>query len=292
MKITRHTDLAAFWAQVEPLFRADPLRNTIALTVLRGLVAAPDPDAEPPLLLTIDPTAGTAGKAGEAGAAFCTPPWPMGVSCVPDAAMPDLVRYLRDIAFPVTGVSAPLEKADLFADTWLAAAGGTKELAIALRLYLLDELTPPDVPGEARRATEDDVELLARWREAFAGEAAPHNEARRDQTVPVRRSMATGNGNLLWYVDDEPVSHAAASRPIGGMSRIGPVYTPPEHRNHGYASAITAAAARWALDAGADKVALFTDLANPTSNAIYQRIGFRPHHDAVEYRFISPPTTT
>ena len=277
MKITQHTDAEAFWAQVEPLLRADPLRNTLALTVLRGLVAAPDPGADPPLLLTI----------GDTGVAFCTPPWPMGVSAVPDEAMPDLVRFLRDIEFPVTGVSSPLAKAELFADAWLAAAGGTKELAIALRLYLLDDLITPDAPGAARFATEADVPLLAGWEAAFAQEAQ-HGRGPQDHAGLIRRSMATGNGILLWCVDGVPVSQAVAKKPVAGMSRIGPVYTPPEHRNHGYASANTAAAAQWALDAGADKVTLFTDLANPTSNAIYQKIGFRPHHDAVEYHFIAP----
>jgi predicted GNAT family acetyltransferase len=72
------------------------------------------------------------------------------------------------------------------------------------------------------------------------------------------------------------------------MSRIGPVYTPPEHREHGYASAVTAAAAAWALAAGACHVVLFTDLANPVSNSIYPRLGFRPVHDAVEFDLSRP----
>ena len=120
MKITRHADPAAFWERVAPLYRADPLRHTIALTVLDALVNTPDPDAEPPLLVTFD-RGGTV-----AGAAFCTPPRPMGVSAVPDEAMPQLVEFLRDQDFPVSGVSSPLDKADRFADQWLAAAGGTK----------------------------------------------------------------------------------------------------------------------------------------------------------------------
>jgi len=69
------------------------------------------------------------------------------------------------------------------------------------------------------------------------------------------------------------------------MSRIGPIYTTPEHRRRGFGAAVTAAASRWALDAGAERVLLFTDLANPTTNALYPRIGYRPVHDAVELRF-------
>ena len=93
------------------------------------------------------------------------------------------------------------------------------------------------------------------------------------------RAVATGGGELLWEVDDEPVAQASARAVVAGMSRIGPVYTPPEHRNHGYAAAVTAAAARWALDQGARHVLLYTDLANPTTNRLYPRLGFRPRYD-------------
>jgi predicted GNAT family acetyltransferase len=73
--------------------------------------------------------------------------------------------------------------------------------------------------------------------------------------------------------------------PAAGMSRIGPVWTPPEHRGHGYGSAATAAASRWALDADAAHVVLFTDLANPISNSIYPKIGYQPVHDVVDLAF-------
>jgi predicted GNAT family acetyltransferase len=74
---------------------------------------------------------------------------------------------------------------------------------------------------------------------------------------------------------------ARASTPLAGMSRVTSVYTPMALRGHGYGSAVTAAASRWALEAGASDVVLFTDLANPISNAIYPRLEYRPVHDAV-----------
>jgi predicted GNAT family acetyltransferase len=69
------------------------------------------------------------------------------------------------------------------------------------------------------------------------------------------------------------------------MVRVAPVYTPPEHRGHGYASAATAAASQWALDQGADHVLLYTDIANPITNRIYPRIGYQPLEDSAEYTF-------
>ncbi len=69
--------------------------------------------------------------------------------------------------------------------------------------------------------------------------------------------------------------------------RIGPVYTPPEQRGHGYASALVAGVSQWLLDAGNQFCFLFTDLRNPTSNHIYQVIGYQPVGDFTEYSFSS-----
>jgi len=103
----------------------------------------------------------------------------------------------------------------------------------------------------------------------------------------VARSLRLGAGEMLWELDGKPVAQACAKPVIAGASRIGPVYTAPEHRGHGYAAAVTAAASQWALDAGAQRVLLFVDRANPTTNRLYPRIGYRPVYDAVELRFIS-----
>ena len=92
----------------------------------------------------------------------------------------------------------------------------------------------------------------------------------------------------MWEVDGVPVAQATARPVVAGMSRIGPVYTPPEHRRHGYGAAVTAAASRWALGAGARCVVLFTDATNPTTNALYPRLGYRYRHDAVMLEFARP----
>jgi predicted GNAT family acetyltransferase len=89
-------------------------------------------------------------------------------------------------------------------------------------------------------------------------------------------------GQFLWETagqSGEPVATAARTPVVGGMARVAPVYTPPEHRGKGYGGAVTVAVSRDALEAGAREVVLFTDLANPTSNALYQRLGYRPVSD-------------
>jgi predicted GNAT family acetyltransferase len=97
--------------------------------------------------------------------------------------------------------------------------------------------------------------------------------------------MSLGSGVILWQVDGTAVAYGVVGLPLHGMSRVGPVYTPPEWRGRGYGSAVTAACTRWALAAGARDVVLFTDLGNPVSNSTYQRMGYRPMFDTAELLF-------
>lgn len=132
------------------------------------------------------------------------------------------------------------------------------------RLYRLGSLQPPaGVAGSPRTAHDSDRAVLADWLELFSGEAFGHPYTAGGVFV----DAATGRGDrfVLWDVDGTPVSMALLRAPAAGVSRIGPVFTPETHRANGYGSAVTAAAARAALERGDAGVVLFTDLANPTS---------------------------
>jgi predicted GNAT family acetyltransferase len=152
-----------------------------------------------------------------------------------------------------------------------------------MRLYRLGELVQPDPlpPGGPRVADAGDRELLVAWTTAFAAEAGV---AAHDVETAVDRQLGHG-GLALWETGSAPVCMVGTSRRVAGTSRIGPVYTPPPLRGRRYASALTAAASRAALDGGASEVLLFTDLANPTSNALYQRLGYRPVEDRITLTF-------
>lgn len=275
MDFVVHDDPADFWAETGPMYEADPITHTIALTVLSTLRAV-EPDGDrPPLLVSITDGGNTVGGA------FCTPPWPLGVSGVPVAAMDDLVAFLRESEFTPSGVSGPREPADAFADAW----GGPLNVLMDMRCYRLGTLAPPAVRGELRLAGLSDVPLLAAYDKAFMAEAADGTAD--DNVRRTRQSLMLGNAHGMWQHNGEVRSVARASVPQRGMSRVGLVYTPPEQRRHGYGAAVTAAVSQWALDNGASDVVLFTDLANPVSNSIYQRIGYEPVYDAVEYAFTS-----
>lgn len=264
----------AFWTAVAGVYEADPIRHTTALTVLAGLRATGTDGFAAPLLV------GISDGESVVGAAFCTPPWPLGVSGVPVEVVPQLVEFLREREYALSGVMGPRPPADAFAAEW----GGPARVQMNMRCYRLQQLEPPQVPGELRLAGAADVRLLAEYARGFFAEAMPGVRSDEDE-VRMRQSLALGNGHGIWSDDGVVRAVARASVPQRGMSRVGLVYTPPEYRRRGYGAAVTAAVSGWALDNGADDVVLFTDLANPTSNSIYQQIGYAPVYDAVEYRF-------
>jgi GNAT superfamily N-acetyltransferase len=277
VEIVLHRDAGEFATAAGPLLRADPLRHTMALSALDAMHRGGEPSA---VLLTVH-------EAGEAtGAALRSPGRQTLVSAVPPRLAPAVERALAEADPAADGAHGPVAEAEAFAAARVARTGCRVEPAMRTRLFALDVLAPPrGVPGRARRAEEGDVPLLGAWRRAFGAEAGHDKE--HDPEGLVARSLRLGAGEMLWEVDGTPVAQACAKPVIAGASRIGPVYTAPEHRGHGYAAAVTAVASQWALDAGAQRVLLFTDLANPTTNRLYPRIGYRPVYDAMALHFSS-----
>ncbi|MFL6145226.1 MAG: GNAT family N-acetyltransferase [Labedaea sp.] len=276
MEVHVHDDIGEFWAVAAPVYLGDPVRHTVALTVIRRLVDAPVPDDTRPILLT------SWDRDRITGATIRLPPWPLVASGIPEQAIHAIVAVLRERDPEMPGINGPRDIAEPVAAAWSKLTGAPGKETMASRLYRLAQLDAPVVPGRPRLGTEADVPLLAGWRRAMQLEVFGQEREPGRAVSNVLRMMALGNGLLLWERDGHIVSHAGVGVPIQGMSRVGPVYTPPEQRGRGYGSAVTAAATQWALDAGAEHVLLFTDLANPTSNAIYQRIGYRAVYDSTE----------
>jgi predicted GNAT family acetyltransferase len=180
-------------------------------------------------------------------------------------------------------VSAPPATARAIVAAWIGRAGGRAECRMRQAMHLLSEVRDPPRParGRLRTAREGEQSLLVAWERAFLVEAGVTGLELAARTVSAR--LADG-AQLVWD-DDGPVSTLTLSPAIAGVRRIGPVYTPPEHRRRGYASSAVAAASRRALAGGASRCMLFTDLTNPTSNKIYAAVGFRRCGDWEEHAF-------
>jgi hypothetical protein len=201
---------------------------------------------------------------------------------LPDEAVESLVDALG----AVPGFSAETGLADRVAAAWTRRTGGEASAGKGSRLYRLGELRPPDPApaGLARVATTADRELLISWYESFTGELG---ELAENVAEAVDDRIGFG-GLTLWEADGVPVSMAGHSRPIAGMARVAPVFTPRELRRRGYAAGVTAAVSR-AAAALVDEVLLFTDVANATTNALYQRLGYVPIEDRVVVSLAPPP---
>ncbi|MFD3931499.1 GNAT family N-acetyltransferase [Streptomyces sp. NPDC058614] len=141
----------------------------------------------------------------------------------------------------------------------------------------------PAPPGRARVATEADRSQLTAWHGEFDEAVGEHGS--RDSGAWADDRIAYGSLTLWETPDGAPAAMAGATPLIAGQLRIAPVYTPAHLRGRGYAGAATAEVSHAALAAGADEVLLFTDPANPTSNGLYQRIGYRPVADFATYEF-------
>ncbi|GID96991.1 GNAT family N-acetyltransferase [Amorphoplanes digitatis] len=262
-----------FLAGAGEFLRASPVENTLLLTVSET-VRERGPNAfgaEPPIFGWCD-----------GGAFLRTPPRAAVLSAMSPAAAADLAGRLGGT--PLPAVAGPDAVAEAFSREWQRRTGATPRVTGRMRLFRLGALVPPTppAPGRARVAGPGDRGLLLDWTNAFLRELGEPPTA--DELVDDRISYG---GLRLWEVDGEPVSMAGATRRDAGMVRVLSVYTPPEHRTRGYAGAVTVSVSQAALDAGASDVVLFTDLANPTSNALYQRIGYLPIEDRSVVEFAS-----
>jgi hypothetical protein len=289
-------DVTEFLAAAGPYLRRERARNTVILSVTEsmrvkaeapaGKSAASRASALPPGEAAARPLFGwrTDPAGAVAGAFMHTPPFPVVLTAVDPAAAAELAATMADR--PVGGVNAYPEVAEAFADGWRSGRqGGRADVFRRQRLYRLAGLVWPDPApeGAARLARDGDAALTAGWFAAFADEVNDMGKDE-DQSAVVREKISHG-GVTVWEAGGAPVAIACNTLPVHGMVRIGPVYTPPERRGRGYASAATAALSQCLLDAGAEEVLLYTDLANPVSNSIYQRIGYRPVEDRVVLAF-------
>ena len=275
------TDVEAYAERTEGLLLSSPAEHTVPLTVLQEVRRGRRWSDEPMLF-------GWLEDGGEVrGAVLRTPPFEWLLGVVPEAATAELVAALRATGADVPGVNGDLAGVDRFAAAWTAATGERATTTLALDLYELGTLRHPEPrpAGRARAADDADLEVALRWYTAFQQETpAPVTDV-----LPLVRERL--DDRRLWLWEDEtgvPVSLAARTAAVAGVARIAPVYTPPEHRRHGYAGAVTAACAADALARDAQRVVLYTDIADPSANAMYQRVGFRPIGGRRVVQFANP----
>ncbi|MCD4828372.1 MAG: GNAT family N-acetyltransferase [Candidatus Cloacimonetes bacterium] len=220
-------------------------------------------------------------------AALRTPPYKLLLytSGAQPEALQLLAQHLARHDSTLPGVLATDDVAEAWSALWRRLTGASSRVGMYMRLHVLNEVSDvSDVPGQARWLTESDTPVLAGWVRAFHDEATPGSPPVDAEKLLARRM---GNDTLLVWHDGAPVSMAALVRPSGNAVCLNLVYTPLPLRRRGYATALVAELSRQGLAHGYSRCTLFTDLANPISNSIYRKIGYKPVSDWKEIAFIT-----
>ena len=271
-RAVRHPNARAFLARAEAWLMRAEIENNVMLGLalaLRQRSAVPAP-----WLATVEQ-----GREVVA-CALRTPPRGLLVTRASADALECLLAELGPEARALPSVIGPEPTAGELARLWSASQGRPARVRVRQRLYELHRVADAGTAaGRLRPADPADFDTVRRWTAAFLGEAAPGDPSSPDELARERLEA----GRLFLWDDGRPVSMAGTTGGTPNGHRMSLVYTPPALRGRGYATACVAALSSRLLAAGARYCCLYTDLANPISNAIYQRIGYRPLADAAEY---------
>lgn len=283
-------DPAAFLDVAGALLTADPLLGTVVAGVTQRAADARRRGIDPwsgrelpyrPWWVTVRDGAGDVVGAGMRTAPFA--PWPAYLLPMADATAVDLARVVHDRGEEMLAVNGALPSARVCAEEMARLVGGRAAVSEHQRLHEATEaIVPEPPPGALRAARTDEVALCRRWFTAFgrdADEMAGREPGSMHDTSETGEEMLRriAEGRVwVWEAPSGEVVHlSGVGPPAYGVSRIGPVYTPAEHRGRGLASYVVAELTRRGL-AQRHRMCLFTDQANPTSNAIYAAVGYRP----------------
>ena len=280
MQFVHHVSPRHFLDTARDFLLASEAENNLILGLAAEL-ADQDPLPDPPPFF-----ASIQDRDRVIGCLFRTPPLKVGLTRIPDAAVPLAVRGIADAFGEIPGVIGPLETIQEFATVWAASTGVVATPGMKMGIYAVETVRPPEdpAPGALRVAEYEDGLLLRDWFHRFADEAGLGPP---DVDAEVRSLVASGSA-FLWE-DDGPVCMTVAKGPTPNGIRIGYVYTPPMHRKRGYASTLVAGVSQRMIAGGRRFCFLYTDLANPTANELYRRIGYEQVATAGDIAFGGGP---
>ena len=282
MFINTYQNANDFLNKTQPILQQNEMVNSLMLGICIRLKTSSEQIHMQPYLATVD------DEYGLSVAACMAPPhnivlW--GSDTCSDEALALVIQDMLAHTWPVPGVVGPAHVSQRFAAVWENITQRNVRDGLRQRLFELEKVTSSaPAPGMLRLATEHDRDTVAQWGTAFYKEAMhKHNDAGAQQLAETR--IHAGDLYVWEGPDATIVTMAAKTRPLATTISIGFVYTPPAYRGRGYASNCVAALSQLLLDTGWQSCNLFTDLANPVSNSIYPKIGYRPVCDYNEYIF-------
>jgi len=279
MRVVRHYDFDGFLAAVAPIRSRGEASASFFEGGAHSMKRTPPRPRERVYLATC-------ANGGSFGAAMLRDEGPVIIGASdPEAA----AAFAADLApdWPkLQGVVGAPAGCDAFVRKWNEITGRACRLRVRLRQHVLTTVNAvPEARGTIRIATEADADWLIDRQIAFIEEVGiPDPPERLRAIMPPR----IARGDFRIWDDGRPVAYAGYNDAAPEFARIAPVYTLPDCRGHGYATSLVAALSRELMGKGKEKLFLTTDVDNPTSNAIYARIGFRPENDDCGFDFIAP----
>ncbi len=277
LQVHRHPDVGAFLDRAAPWLLQSEQRYGLLLGVATQVRGGAHHYRQPIYWATVEEHSDS-GEPAIVGCAFRTPPHQVGVTALPAAAIEPLVASLREAYANVPGVGGPEPTATAFAAEWTGRFGGSWSVHLHQRLHTLTAVTFPSspAPGLLRVALEPDVPVARAWMSGFIREA----HVRHLGADTGERLIA--EGRLYFWVDGQPRCMVGAVRDTPNTTGVAAVYTPRQFRNRGYATIAVATLSQQLLDTGRKSCFLYTDRANPVSNAVYRRVGYEPLDDVVD----------
>jgi predicted GNAT family acetyltransferase len=282
VRVERQPDANSFLAQAGEFLSAREAEHNLILGLSSRLCTEPRLYGEEPYFaVALD------DEERVVAVTMRTPPHNLILSEIEDDhALAPLADDAQDTFGSLPGIGGPRAAVERFVPLWQERTGASARVVMRLRIYRAEHVErPAGVAGTMRPYEDRDHELVISWMDAFVDEAMVEPPPETSGEWLERRIADPESGIVMWEVDHGVVSMGG----YGGLTpngiRIGPIYTPPDQRRRGYGSAVTADLTQMLLDRGRRFCFLYTDLANPTSNSIYQQIGYRPVSDSDQWAF-------
>jgi len=272
-----HEQLAEFEARVKPFLMRREAEHNLLLGLLTVMKSRPQP---PAWFMGQVKTLGRTNLVGFYSGRLLV----LSEGAV--AGLAALAHGLGNAGIDLPGVVGPPALVESFLDCWTDYRDVKVRRRVDQRIYVVRAVNfPSAVGGKPMMASSGDLDLALEWLMAFYDEATP--EAPQDPAAArvLLREKIEAKCLFLWEHGGVKTSLVGIGRPTPNGFSVGPVYTPPAHRNLGYATALVAVASQAILEMGKRFAVLYTDLSNPTSNSIYQKIGYRPVCDSLNLWF-------
>ena len=286
MKFNSYTDVKSFYRDTYELLMHHEAQNVIILgNIIIGNAGLDKTGWRDPVNWFM----ATVSDGGILLTALMTPPHMLTLyttdNRIDEEALACLIHGIEDSGVSIPGVMSEKSFAERFAKIYAGIKGVKYSIETSLRLYELTKVAPDiTVNGDLRLARNSDMAFLPYWLEGFSNDCFGESPLVKPDAELYQYHIDTKKGYVL---EDRgvPVSVAKISREIQTLCCVSLVYTPPYFRRKGYATSCVAALSQVCLEHGFTRCVLYTDLANPISNSIYQKIGYVPINDFSDIKF-------